>query len=50
MEVSRNRVELTREEQVADFTRLTDAVAFEEFHPKKIRRREKFFRWRDAKA
>jgi 2-oxoglutarate dehydrogenase E1 component len=36
MEVSRNRVELTREEQVRIFTRLTDAVAFEEFIRKKF--------------
>ncbi|HUD45896.1 MAG TPA: 2-oxoglutarate dehydrogenase E1 component [Candidatus Baltobacteraceae bacterium] len=36
MEGSRNRVELTREEQVRIFTRLTDAVAFEEFIRKKF--------------
>jgi 2-oxoglutarate dehydrogenase E1 component len=36
MEGSRNRVELARAEQVRIFTRLTDAVAFEEFIRKKF--------------
>jgi 2-oxoglutarate dehydrogenase E1 component len=36
MEGSRNRVELTREEQIRIFTRLTDAVAFEEFIRRKF--------------
>ena len=36
IEGSRNRVELGREEQVRIFTRLTDAVAFEEFIRKKF--------------
>jgi 2-oxoglutarate dehydrogenase E1 component len=36
IEGSRNRVELPREEQVRIFTRLTDAVAFEEFIRKKF--------------
>ncbi|HEY3856107.1 MAG TPA: 2-oxoglutarate dehydrogenase E1 component [Verrucomicrobiae bacterium] len=36
IEGSRNRVELAREEQVRIFTRLTDAVAFEEFIRKKF--------------
>jgi 2-oxoglutarate dehydrogenase E1 component len=36
MEGSRNRVELAREEQIRIFTRLTDAVAFEEFIRKKF--------------
>src|SRR5580698_388150 len=36
MESTRNRLELTREEQIRIFTRLTDAVAFEEFIRKKF--------------
>jgi 2-oxoglutarate dehydrogenase E1 component len=36
METSRNRVELAREEQIRIFTRLTDAVAFEEFIRRKF--------------
>ncbi len=36
MENSRNRLELTRAEQIRIFTRLTDAVAFEEFIRKKF--------------
>ncbi|MBS0207671.1 MAG: 2-oxoglutarate dehydrogenase E1 component [Planctomycetes bacterium] len=36
MEASENRVELTRKEQLRIFTRLTDAVIFEEFIQKKF--------------
>ena len=36
MEGSRNRLELTREEQIRIFTRLTNAVTFEEFIRKKF--------------
>jgi 2-oxoglutarate dehydrogenase E1 component len=36
MESTRNRLELTREEQIRIFTRLTDAVTFEEFIRKKF--------------
>lgn len=36
METSRNRIELTRDEQLRIFTRLTDAVTFEEFIRKKF--------------
>jgi len=36
MESTRNRMELTREEQTRIFTRLTDAVTFEEFIRKKF--------------
>jgi 2-oxoglutarate dehydrogenase E1 component len=36
MEGTRNRLELTRPEQIRIFTRLTDAVAFEEFIRKKF--------------
>ena len=36
MEGTRNRLELTREEQIRIFTRLTDAVTFEEFIRKKF--------------
>ena len=38
MEGSRNRVELTREEQIRIFTRLTDAVTFEEINVDGARR------------
>jgi len=36
MEKTRNRLELTRDEQIRIFTRLTDAVTFEEFVRKKF--------------
>ncbi len=36
METSRNRIQLTRDEQLRIFTRLTDAVTFEEFIRKKF--------------
>src|SRR6202020_1951410 len=36
MEGSGNRLELTRQEQIRIFTRLTDAVTFEEFIRKKF--------------
>jgi 2-oxoglutarate dehydrogenase E1 component len=36
MESTRNRIELTREEQLRIFTRLTDALTFEEFIRKKF--------------
>jgi 2-oxoglutarate dehydrogenase E1 component len=36
METTRNRIELTRDEQLRIFTRLTDAVTFEEFIRKKF--------------
>jgi 2-oxoglutarate dehydrogenase E1 component len=36
MEATQNRIELSREEQIRILTRLTDAVAFEEFIRRKF--------------